>query len=133
MPSFIQHAYHLVTTEIVFVFFSTLVNTFFVLYFIGFFKNKNVWIDKITLYLQVFVAGFLIFKFHPFLKSEKKCSFTSLDRKVAFSAGFYLLAIYGIQLYQRTFAIVTEVKKELGSEIQTVPLSGSTTMDILSV
>lgn len=107
-------------TETLFVFFSTIANTFFLLYFLGVLKNKYALVETITFYLKIFISLFLIFQFNPFYPlTTHGNKLTNLDRNVAFAAGVSLLAVYAIEFYNKTFAILQNVQQH------TVALAGT--------
>ena len=60
----------------------------------SFFKNTTYagYLDK---FVQVYIALFLIWRFNPYRKTR----FSSLDRKIAFSAGFLLLTTSILETY----------------------------------
>lgn len=111
MP-FSKSVYSFVTTERVFVILSTIVNTFFLLYFLGFLKNKNQTVESITFYLKIFISLFLISKFNPYYSIHfQNNQFTKFDREVAFAAGCYLLTVNGIEFYNKTYSIIKQVEE----------------------
>jgi hypothetical protein len=100
MSNFLKSIYSFVNYQRAFVFLSTIVNVFFLLYFFGFLKNQNEMVETISFYLKIFIGIFLVVKFNPFYNfatNHKK--FTEFDRTVVFSAGSYLLIINGIGIY----------------------------------
>jgi hypothetical protein len=61
------------------------------LYFIialGLSSKAPEYLSTLDYFLKIYVSLFLIYRFNPF----RKIKFTELDRKVAFSAGFFVLA-----------------------------------------
>lgn len=96
----LKNAYSLLTYETAFVALSTIVNIFFVLYFLGFLKNKNTLVETISFFLKIFIGLFLALKFNPFYSfTNHGNKFTNLDRRIVFSAGMYILIINSIVLY----------------------------------
>lgn len=90
----------LLTYETVFVALSTIVNVFFLLYFLGFLKNKSALVEQISFYLKMFIGIFLVVKFNPFYTIEGYGNkFTNLDKKIVFSAGMYITIINLIVIY----------------------------------
>jgi hypothetical protein len=98
--SLFKNVYSFISYEYVFVILSTIVNIFFVLYFLGFLKNKNALVESISFYLKLFIGFFLVVKFNPFYTfSSYGDKFTGLDKKIVFSAGIYITIINLIVLY----------------------------------
>lgn len=86
--------------EIVFVVLSFFVNSFFLLYFFGFLKDKNIWIENISFYLKMFIGIFLVARFNPFYSFTRSGNnFTRFDKTVVFSAGIYIFIINSIVFY----------------------------------
>jgi hypothetical protein len=75
-----------------------IVNTFFVLYFLGFLKNKNELVEKISMLLKLFIGIFLTLKYNPFYKLMDS-KFTEFDKNLVFSAGVYIILINSIVAY----------------------------------
>ena len=102
--------YSFVSKEMIFVMLSFLVNAFFILYLLGFLKNKNIWIETISFYLKMFIGIFLVLKFNPFYSfTQFENKFTTFDKRVVFSAGVYILIINFIVFYNH---ITTNAKAE---------------------
>jgi hypothetical protein len=59
---------------------------------LGLSKNAPEYLDDLQYYFKIYISLFLIYRFNPFRKIE----FTSLDSKIAFSAGIFLLATTAI-------------------------------------
>ena len=57
------------------------------LYFSGISNEAKTRLDNIDNYIRIYICLFLIYRFNPF---RKKYQFTSLDRKIAFSAGLFI-------------------------------------------
>ena len=75
-----------------------IVNTFFVLYLLGFLKNKNELVEKISMLLKLFIGIFLTLKYNPFYKLMDS-KFTEFDKNLVFSAGVYIILINSIVAY----------------------------------
>lgn len=63
----------------------------YILYFaiaIGLFGKASKYLETLQYWIKIYVSLFLIYRFNPF----KKIKFSELDRKVAFSAGVFLLS-----------------------------------------
>ena len=61
----------------------------YVLYFLTIFglsRNAPEYLKYLQFFIQMYVCFFLIIRFNPFIKTK----FTSLDRRVAFSAGLFI-------------------------------------------
>jgi len=54
------------------------------------------YIDLLDFWIKIYICFFLLWRFHPFVK---RGSFTELDRKIAFSAGCFLLATTAVNQY----------------------------------
>lgn len=67
----------------------------------GMFNQHPLIFDKIAFYMKIYICIFLIWRFNPispfFL--NKPFIFTSLDRKIAFSAGLIILSTTVIKEY----------------------------------
>lgn len=61
------------------------------LFMIGIFQEKPLYIIEINYILKIIIAMFLIYRFNSYRKHQ--IVFTELDRKVTFSAGMYILVI----------------------------------------
>ena len=59
-----------------------------ILSYLGLSKYDPVFLDNINNYLRIYICLFLLWRFNPFRHLEK---FTNLDRKIAFSAGVFIL------------------------------------------
>lgn len=57
------------------------------LYFSGISNEAKTRLDTIDKYIRIYICLFLIYRFNPF---REKSQFTSLDRKIAFSAGLFI-------------------------------------------
>jgi hypothetical protein len=62
----------------------------FFLIIVGFFQTPPAIFVTFTFLLKVFLGCFLIYRFNSY---RSKVSFTELDRKIAFSAGSFILLI----------------------------------------
>jgi hypothetical protein len=102
-----------ITYEKAFILLSIMVNAFFVLYALGFLKNKIVWVETISFYLKIFIGVFLVAKFNPFYSlTSSGATFTKFDKRVVFSAGMYTLIINLIVFYNnyKENALINETK-----------------------
>lgn len=57
------------------------------LYFSGISNEAKTRLDTIDKYIRIYICLFLIYRFNPFRGTSE---FTSLDRKIAFSAGLFI-------------------------------------------
>ena len=87
-----------------------IVNTFFVLYFLGFLKNKNELVEKISILLKLFIGIFLTLKYNPFYKLMDS-KFTEFDKNLVFSAGVYIILINSIVAYN-SYIINKKMREE---------------------
>ena len=55
-----------------------------VLAYLGIFAGAPKYLNDLNFYVKIYVCLFLLYRFNPFRKID---TFTSLDRKIAFSAG----------------------------------------------
>ena len=72
-----------------------------ILTFTGVFNEYPQAFDKIAFYMRVYICLFLIWRFNPLRQFfyKKPFIFTSLDRKIAFSAGLIILGTTAIREY----------------------------------
>lgn len=62
--------------------------TLLLLSYIGLFKYSQIYLNYVDYYVKIYICLFLIWRFNP-LRSHYE--FTDLDRKIAFSAGLFIL------------------------------------------
>lgn len=74
---------------------------------LGLSANAPQYLDDLQYYIKLYVSLFLIFRFNPF----RRVKFTSLDAKIAFSAGSFLLATTAIGTGLQNY--LTELKDYL--------------------
>ena len=67
------------------------------LYIIGFYDNKPLMFVSINFTFKIIIAFFLIYRFNNFRKNQIR--FTELDRRVAFSAGAYIILLSFIDIF----------------------------------
>ena len=67
----------------------------------GMFNQHPLIFDKIAFYMKIYICLFLIWRFNPIRQFfvKKPITFTSLDRKIAFSAGLIVLSTTVIKEY----------------------------------
>ena len=56
--------------------------------YLGFFTSSSTYPSTLKDYVNIYISLFLIWRFNPFRKIKK---FTELDRKIAFSAGLFII------------------------------------------
>lgn len=67
-----------------------IIYTNYILYtiiFLGISSTAPKYLDELNFYVHIYIAVFLLYRFNPF----RKIQFNNLDRKVAFSAGLFIL------------------------------------------
>ena len=72
-----------------------------ILTFTGIFNEYPHAFDKVASYMKIYICLFLIWRFNPIRQFFVKTPiiFTSLDRKIAFSAGLIILSTTAIRDY----------------------------------
>jgi len=119
MPDFLIDNKTIYNFELAFIkFFNFITKISILLFMIGFFKEPPISILKINYVIKIAIAFFLIYRFNSY---RTNIVFTKLDRKVAYSAGLYILTISFIdilnpylemvraQITQYTLPIITHV------------------------
>lgn len=61
--------------------------TLYLIIFFGLSSNAPKYLDGLNFYVHMFIAFFLLYRFNPF----RTIQFNELDRKVAFSAGVFIM------------------------------------------
>ena len=56
--------------------------------YFGLFDTDSKYLALLDYYIRIYICLFLIWRFHPF---KDKYEFTELDRKIAFTSGFFIL------------------------------------------
>ena len=74
----------------------SLIYILIIISFLGIFTNASTYLNDINYYLRVYVCLFLIWRFNPFRNID---IFTSLDRKVAFNSGIFILTTTILNTY----------------------------------
>ena len=64
--------------------------------FFGLSTQAPIYLKTIRYYVQIYICLFLIWRFNPF---RKKIKFHDLDRRVAFSAGLFILTTTMLNIY----------------------------------
>jgi hypothetical protein len=92
MPDFLVDNKNLYNFQYKFLtYFSYLVKISLVLYIIGAFSTKSKIILQINFFVKLFLGLFLVYRFSS--RRIHKVQFTDLDRKIAYSAGLYIIVI----------------------------------------
>ena len=93
-------------------YFSYLIKFALVLYIVGAFSTKSKMLLKINFFVKLFLGFFLVYRFSS--RRKYKIKFTELDRKIAYSAGLYIVVIsFSDFLASITEKVRTEVIKLL--------------------
>ena len=72
---------------------------------LGLSANAPQYLDDLHSFVKIYISLFLIYRFNPF----RRVKFTSLDAKIAFSAGLFLLATTAIySIIQKYFSVLTQ-------------------------
>lgn len=84
--------------------FITITAITYILYFGSFLgllsPNTSQYITTIHKYMEIYVSLFLVYRFNPFRINK---TFSKLDRKIAFTAGTFLLMTSTIGLYIKQY------------------------------
>lgn len=72
-------------------YFNYILRIVLVLYIVGALNSNISFLLKINLYVKMFIALFLIYRFNRW--RHIKVTFTDLDREIAFSAGLYIFVL----------------------------------------
>ena len=84
-----------------------LVYTTWILYIVialGLSANAPQYLDTLQYYIKLYISLFLIYRFNPF----RRVKFTSLDAKIAFGAGVFLLTTTAINNILQNY--LTDIK-----------------------
>ena len=79
--------------------FGIFISLSYFLIFLSFFGLSNSapqYLDKLDYYVRIYICLFLLWRFNPFRKID---TFTNLDRKIAFSAGLFILTTTTLNQY----------------------------------
>lgn len=93
--------------------FDFIVTTAFILLIItmfGFSQKAPEYLSILDYYLKIYICLFLIWRFNPF---RSKIEFTSLDAKISFNAGLFILASTALNQYVKFVEvdIVSKIKE----------------------
>ena len=64
--------------------------------FFGFSNSAPKYLETVDYYVRIYICLFLIWRFNPFRHIDK---FTDLDRKIAFSAGMFIITTTALNQY----------------------------------
>jgi hypothetical protein len=78
--------------------------------FLGLSPIAKTFSSDLDYYIRIYICLFLIWRFHPFRTIDK---FTNLDRKIAFSAGLFILTTTALNKY------ILDIKDKLGNIFKT--------------
>ena len=84
-------------------FFDTFIYLSYILTFISAFGISELsltYLDSLDYYIRIYICLFLIWRFNPL---REKYEFTELDRKIAFSAGLFILTTTALNEYMELF------------------------------
>jgi cytochrome c biogenesis protein CcdA len=74
---------------------------------LGFSQFAPSFLDGLDYYVRIYICLFLIWRFHPF---RSHYEFTDLDRKIAFSAGLFILTTTVLNKY--LLNLITLIKQK---------------------
>lgn len=80
-------------------FFNTFVIISYILIILSFFNlysSASIFLNKLDYYVRIYICLFLIWRFNPF---RTYYEFTDLDRKIAFTAGLFILTTTTLNQY----------------------------------
>ena len=101
---------HLIQT-IFFTFFVTLSYLLLFISALGISDKAIVYLNSASYYVKIYICLFLIWRFNPL---RKHYEFTDLDRKIAFSAGVFILSTTALNKY------IDMVKEKAITVLQTI-------------
>lgn len=81
--------------------------TVIILSALGLSLRAPLYLDELEYYIRIYICIFLIWRFNPF----RKIKFTDLDRKIAFSAGLFILTTTAIDKY--LIDLLDKIKKNI--------------------
>ena len=64
--------------------------------FLGLSSLAPAYLENLDYYIRIYICLFLLWRFNPF---RKEVTFTDLDRKIAFSAGLFILTTTALNQY----------------------------------
>jgi len=88
------NAYHI--QELFFTFFLATSYALIFVSYLGFYNSAPEYLSKMNYYFNIYLCLFLLWRFNPFRKLD---TFTELDRKIAFSAGVFIMTTTALNQY----------------------------------
>lgn len=91
--------------------------TFYLIYILivisalGFSESAQKYIEQLDYYVRIYICLFLMWRFNPL---RKHYEFTSLDAKIAFTAGFFILTTTALNQY------ITNIKDKAVNKVKDV-------------
>ena len=82
--------------NIFFNFFTTFSYLLLIISLLGISQTATEYLVKLSYYIRIYICLFLIWRFNPFRTNYE---FTDLDRKIAFSAGVFILSTTALNKY----------------------------------
>ena len=82
--------------NIFFNFFTTFSYLLLIISLLGISQTAREYLVKLSYYIRIYICLFLIWRFNPFRTNYE---FTDLDRKIAFSAGVFILSTTALNKY----------------------------------
>ena len=77
----------------------------FILALIGAWSSAPQYLSIIQAFMQIYVGLFLVYRFNPFMSHTR---FSDLDRRVAYTAGVFVLATTSLATYLKSIAAVVQ-------------------------
>ena len=77
----------------IFIYFSYFI---IIISFLGFSNTSPKFLETIDYYIRIYICLFLIWRFNPLRKID---NFTDFDRKIAFSAGMFIITTSALNQY----------------------------------
>ena len=71
---------------------------------LGLSSHASTYLNEMGYYVRIYICLFLIWRFNPF----RHITFTDLDRKIAFSAGLFILTTTALNSYVMRFENAAE-------------------------
>jgi hypothetical protein len=88
------NAYHI--QELFFTLFLAVSYALIFVSYLGFYNSAPEYLSKMNYYFNIYLCLFLLWRFNPFRKLD---TFTELDRKIAFSAGVFIMTTTALNQY----------------------------------
>jgi len=88
------NAYHI--QELLFTLFLATSYALIFISYLGLYNSAPKYLSTMSYYFNIYICIFLLWRFNPFRKLD---TFTELDRKIAFSAGVFILTTTALNQY----------------------------------